>query len=140
MEQSILKSVKKAVNIAEDDSSFDLDIIGAINAEFSILSDLGIGPVVGFAIEDDTAEWSAFLDVGVDEAKQVWLAKVKMAVNLRTRLLFDPPAQSFHVTSLQNQLQELEWRLNVNREAVEWVDPTPPDPLEEDIIIESGGH
>lgn len=126
MEQSILKSVRKYVGVGIDDPSFDSDLIDAINAEFSILNDLGIGPVIGFAIEDDATEWSEFLDVDGDEAKKVWLSKVKMAVNLRTRLLFDPPAQSFHLTSLQSQLAEQEWRLNVNREAVAWVDPAPP--------------
>lgn len=134
MEQSILKSVREYVGIGSDDAAFDNDILSAINTEFSILHDIGIGPQIGFAIEDDTAEWKAFLDVEEDEEKKVWLSKVKMAVNLRVRLLFDPPAQSFHVTSLQNQLQEHEWRLSVNRETIAWVNPMPPD-----VLVVDGG-
>lgn len=140
MEQSILKSVKASVGVTSDDPSFDIDIINAINAEFSILSDIGVGPETGFVIEDETIEWSAFIDVDGDEAKRVWLSKVKMAVNLRTRLLFDPPAQSFHVTALEKQLLEQEWRLSVNRENVEYTNPFPPtDPPLEDIFEIDGG-
>lgn len=122
MEQSILLTVKKGVNVAPDDLSFDLDIITSINAEFSTLTDLGVGPEEGFVIEDETTEWGDFLDP--DENK-VELSKVKTAVILRTRILFDPPAQVFLLEALKNQLQEMEWRLNVNREGQDWVAPTP---------------
>ena len=43
-----------------------------------------------------------------------------------SRLLFDPPQQTFLIEAIKDQLTELEWRLNVNREAVEYVDPLPP--------------
>lgn len=134
MEQSILKSVRKYVGVSTDDDAFDSDLIDAINSEFSILNDLGIGPPIGFAIEDDTKLWSDFLNVEEDEEKVVWLSKVKMAVNLRTRLLFDPPAQTFHLTAMQNQLAEHEWRLNVNRETIAWVNPQPSD-----VLVVDGG-
>ena len=55
MEQSILKSTKKILGIAEDYTVFDLDIITHINSAFSTLTQLGVGPVEGFIIEDDTA-------------------------------------------------------------------------------------
>lgn len=134
MEQSILKSTKAAVGVTSDDPSFDIDIINAINAEFSILNDLGIGPPIGFVIEDDTAVWADFLDIEEDEEKRIWLSKVKMAVSLRTRLLFDPPTQVFLLNSMQEQLKEHEWRLNVNRETIDWVNPAPPD-----VMVIDGG-
>ena len=134
MEQSILKTVKKAMNIAADDPSFDIDIIGAINAEFSTITDLGVGPEIGFVIEDDVPVWADFLDTEEDPEKQIMLSKVKMAVNLKTRLLFDPPTQSFLITSLEKQLLELEWRLNVNRETKEYVDPLP----DLEMVIDGG--
>jgi len=126
MEQNILRSVKQSVGISPDDPSFDIEIINAVNAEFSILNDLGVGPSIGFVIEDDTVDWSEFLDVEDDEEKKIWLSKVKMAVNLRTRLLFDPPKESVLMNSIQSQLAEQEWRLSVNREAIDWTDPNPP--------------
>jgi hypothetical protein len=134
MEQSILKSVKQSVGIMPDDQSFDVEIINAVNAEFSILSDLGIGPPIGFIIEDDTKEWSAYLNVAEDEEKAIWLSKVKMAVNLRTRLLFDPPKENVLLDSIQRQLAEQEWRLSINRETVDWVHPAPPD-----VLVVDGG-
>jgi hypothetical protein len=131
MEQSILKSTKKVLQISEDDESFDLDIITHINSAFSILHDLGVGPEDGFAIEDEYVDWAAYLP---DD--QIKLSKVKTCVYLRTKLLFDPPATTFHLNAVQEQLKEAEWRLNVNRETTEWVDPLPPsrDSGEEEVI------
>lgn len=132
MEQSILNSVKLSVGISIDDPSFDTEIINAVNAEFSILNDIGIGPSIGFVIEDEVSEWSDYLDVEGDEEKKVWLSKVKMAVNLRTRLLFDPPKEPVLLNSIQGQLAEQEWRLNTNREAIAWIDPNPP------VVVDAG--
>jgi len=123
MEQSILKSTKKVLNVGDDDTSFDLDILTHINSAFSNLTDLGVGPAGGFVIEDDTTEWSAYL---ADDP--VKLSKVKTVVYLRVRLLFDPPTVSYLLDAMKQQLQEAEWRLNVNREETEWVDPMPPSP------------
>lgn len=127
MEQSILKSTKKVLQIGDDDTSFDLDIITHINSAFSNLHDLGVGPEEGFVIDDATTEWSAFL--ANDPVK---LSKVKTAVYLRVRLLFDPPSTVYLVNAAEEQLKEVEWRLNVNREATEWVDPAPPVVVEEE--------
>jgi hypothetical protein len=131
MEQSILKSTKKLLNIGLDDDSFDLDIITHINSAFSVLHDLGIGPLNGFIIEDDLVEWSEYLP---DEEDQVELNKVKSIVWLRARLAFDPPNSGFLLDSFKAQLQEQEWRLNVNREETEWVDPDPPA-----VLVVDGG-
>jgi hypothetical protein len=120
MEQSILKSTKKILNISPDDTSFDLDIITHINSEFSTLTDLGVGPVGGFAIEDESDQWDSYLSDDL-----VKLSKVKTCIYLRTRLLFDPPASAFLLDSLKELLRESEWRLNTDREATEWIDPEP---------------
>jgi hypothetical protein len=122
MEQSILKCTKKLLGLEPDDMSFDLDIITHINAAFSVLHDLGIGPVEGFVIEDEITEWDDYLD----EDDPVQMSKIKTCIYLRARLLFDPPTQSFLIDAIKAQLQEAEWRLNANREAKEWVDPEAP--------------
>lgn len=121
MEQSILKSTKKILGVDPADDSFDLDIITHINTAFSTLTDLGVGPEDGFAIEDDTIEWGSYLPDDV-----VNLARVKTAVYLRTRLLFDPPTVGFVLDAIKEQLQETEWRLSIRREEFEWTDPLPP--------------
>jgi len=129
MEQSILKSTKKILGIAEDYTVFDLDIITHINSAFSTLTQLGVGPAEGFIIEDDTALWTDFIDVDVDFQ---WNS-VKSYVFLRVRMLFDPPQTSYLISASERQIQELEWRLNVHREETDWVDPSPPDYWIEDI-------
>jgi hypothetical protein len=137
MEQSILKSVKQAVGVSPDDSSFDIDLIMHINAEFSILNDLGVGAPGGFTIDDDSVEWLTYFPIDADPIKlNVMLSKVKSAVILRTRLLFDPPTQGFMLTAMQEQLKEMEWRLNANREDMDWVDPTI---TESDLVVVDGG-
>lgn len=119
MEQSILKSVKKLLGIGDDDDSFDLDVLMHINTVFSNLTQLGIGPPEGFAIEDDSKEWKEFLQ---DDVKQ---SAAKSYVYLRVRMLFDPPASSFAIVAFEKQIEELGWRLNVDRESDEWVNPNP---------------
>lgn len=120
MIDSILTSIKKILGIDENYTIFDPDIIVHINSVFSTLNQLGIGPEAGFAIEDADPTWADFLD---DDPR---LNSVKTYVYLRVRLLFDPPTTSYLITALQEQARELEWRLNVQREGVSWVDPNPP--------------
>lgn len=110
METSILISTKKVLGLAEDYTVFDLDIITHINATFSLLNQLGVGPVEGFFIEDDSSTWDEF----VVPPNQLNL--VKTYVILKVRMLFDPPATGFLVTAMENQIKEYEWRLNVFRE------------------------
>jgi hypothetical protein len=130
MEQSILTSTKKVLQIGPDDESFDLDIMTHINSAFSTLHDLGVGPIEGFVIEDETAEWNSFL-----ENDPVQLSQVKTFVYLHSRMLFDPPTTSFVQTSIEKQLEEVVWRLNVRREGREWVDPNSLEPVEAPPVV-----
>jgi hypothetical protein len=120
MEQSILNSVKKVLSIDPEYTAFDLDIITHINSAFSVLQQLGVGPTIGFMIEDDVAVWS---DFGTLEDPHLNL--VKTCICLRVRMLFDPPTTSYLIGALEKQSQELEWRLNSMREESEWVHPDP---------------
>lgn len=122
MEQSILKSTKKVLQIGPDDTSFDLDILTHINSAFSTLTDLGVGPPAGFVIEDSNPAWSAFLPSSED---LVTLSKVKTFVFLHTRIFFDPPATSFLLTAMEKQIEECLFRISVHREESDWVDPDP---------------
>lgn len=138
MEASILTSTKKLLNIGPDDTSFDLDIITHINSAFSTLQQLGIGPNVGFVIEDDAAEWSDFLGT---TAPLYILSAVKTNVGLRVRALFDPPQLPHVLSAMDRQLEQSDWRLNSMREETQWVDPSPapilipvdPDPADLDF-------
>ncbi len=117
MSASILTSTKKILNIPELDTSFDVDILMHINSVFSILTQLGIGPVEGYMIEDAVTTWDDFLS---DDPR---LNFVKQFVYLRVRLIFDPPTTSFLIEALEKQAQELAWRINVHREEESWTNP-----------------
>lgn len=120
MGDSILTSIKKILGIEAEYTAFDIDILMYTNSVFSTLNQLGIGPENGFSIEDATPTWDAFL------GNDLSLNPVKTYVSLRVRLLFDPPTTSYLMDAIKQQIQELEWRLNVQREGVSWINPMPP--------------
>lgn len=104
---SILTTIKKLLGLAEEDTSFDTDIIIGINTAFSTLTQLGVGPSNGFSILDKSKTWSDFLASATD------LEAVKTYVHLKAKLLFDPPANSAMIDSINNVLDELTFRLYV---------------------------
>lgn len=114
---SILNSVKKVLGILADDDSFDEDILMHINSAFVTLTQLGIGPELGFTIEDDSITWDAF--IGTDKR----LSSVKSYIYLRVKLLFDPPQTSYLIDALNQQRLEFEGRLSMYREDTAWQDP-----------------
>lgn len=107
MEESILNSVKKILNLPSDYDAFDLDVIMAINTAIANLTQIGVGPAEGFEIEDDTAQWVSLLG---DDPR---LNGAKNYIGLYVRLIFDPPANSFGIAAVEKQLQEMLWRLEV---------------------------
>lgn len=113
---SILTSIKKLLNITEDYTHFDADIIMDINTVFMSLKQLGIGPAEGFVIEDKTATWDEYIDVEKNPSKLGLLSAVKSYIHLKVKLVFDPPLNSSVTESIKQQISELEWRLNVEAE------------------------
>lgn len=111
MEESILLTIKKMLggSLVETDH-FDLDIIININSVLMQLGQLGIGPTEGFIIQDEHALWSEFLLERKD------LMAVQAYIYLKVKQAFDPPTSSFVVDSVDRQIKELEWRLNVQAE------------------------
>lgn len=121
MADSILDSTKKILGLDAGYTPFDLDVITHLNAAFSVLDQLGVGPVGGFFIEDNGPTWDDF------EAPPNQLNLVRTYVFLKVRMLFDPPSTSFLIEAMNNQIREYEWRLNVFREDVKMQNqPTPP--------------
>lgn len=127
---SILTSTKKILGIEEDYTDFDVDILMHINSVFATLNQLGIGPEQGFAIEDATPTWDAFL--GTDAR----LNSVKTYVYLKVRLLFDPPQNSYAIEAYNKQILELEVRINTYRESYAWTDPSGEVPA--DMVLDGG--
>jgi hypothetical protein len=131
---SILTSVKKTLNLDEDYTFYDPEITLHINSVFSTLTQLGVGPSIGFEIEDKTATWDNFLEGNLQ------YSFIKSYFFLRVRLLFDPPTTSYTLDSFDKQLKELEWRINVVRETTAWIPGTPALlPGDEELILDGGG-
>lgn len=107
---SILLWVEKSIGIAEGDRHFDPDIIAHINSAFKVLKQLGVGPTKGFAIMDETAVWSDFIEDPVE------LAGVMSYMYAKVKLIFDPPLSATHKEALEETVNEFEWRLNLDAE------------------------
>lgn len=108
--ESILTSIKKLLGLEEDYTHFDMDITIYINSAFSTLTQLGVGPVAGFSIQDKSSTWDEFIGDRIDAEF------IKPYVYLKTRLLFDPPQSGFLIDNMNKQLSEIEWRLNIQAE------------------------
>lgn len=110
MTTSILNNTKKILGLDFSYTAFDTDIITHINAAFSVLNQLGIGPEDGFTIEDGDSSWADFV-IPVNQ-----LNLVKTYIYLKVRMFFDPPATSYLIDAMNKQIGECEWRLSVFRE------------------------
>lgn len=107
MDESILTSIKRLVSgIPEEQTFFDDMFISHINSVFSILWQLGIGNDE-FYITDKEQTWGDYLSNNSN------LRLVKSYVALKVRLLFDPPTISTVTEAINNQISEMEFRLNV---------------------------
>lgn len=103
---SILNDVKHTLGMLPEQTAFNDDIMLHINSAIAILTQLGVGPVEGYQITGAGNEWAEF----ADDAR---LNSVRSYIYLRVKLMFDPPGAGFVMTSYENQLRELEYRINV---------------------------
>lgn len=108
---SILNSVKKMLPVPEEVENFDDAIIMHINAVFSDLIQLGVGPSEGFSIQDKNAIWTDFLP-----AEPKW-ESVKEYTYLKVKLVFDPPQNTSYKESMERRVNELEFRLTIAAES-----------------------
>lgn len=119
MPASILDTIKDTLGVSTGDGSFDLDIQMYTNSAFGALYQLNAGPVDGFSITDNTATWTDYTtDADLQGMVQAYLA---MAV----QLAFDPPATSFAINAIQDQLSALEFQILVRAEELR----VPSDPF-----------
>lgn len=114
MQDSILMTIRKLVCGNPYADHFDTDLLVHINACFSILNQLGVGPESGFVVTDETQSWSSYV------ADNRILNMVKTYVTLKVKKIFDPPLTSSVLEAMDKEISQLEWRLNVA------VDPVKP--------------
>lgn len=115
MQDSILMTIRKLVCGNPYADHFDTDLLIHINACFSILNQLGVGPENGFVVTDETQSWSSYI------ADNYILNMVKTYVTLKVKKIFDPPLTSSVLEAMDKEISQLEWRLNV---AVDPIKPT----------------
>lgn len=108
--ESILTSIKKLLGIVAEDTHFDADIIIHINSALMTLNQLGVGPEEGFSILSELETWENFL------GDSVHYEAIKTYVYYYVRTAFDPPINSAVLESMHRRMNELEWRLQVQKE------------------------
>jgi len=112
---SILITSARAAGLStdfiDDDEAFKTEVIMEINSNFNMLNQLGIGPI-GFAIDDETTEWDAFLSVVSDEKK----AMVRHYMRDKLKQTFDPFNSTVLAGNIAHEISELEFRLLVDQE------------------------
>lgn len=116
--ESILTSVKKMLGIIEEYTQFDTDIIIHINSVLTILNQLGVGPTEGLSITGKETLWTDFIPTSSK------LEFVKSYTYLKVKLLFDPPLSSAAIESMNRQISELEWRIQVAADPILVINPT----------------
>lgn len=110
--ESILDSEKKLLGLDSSYNVFDDDLIIHINSIFGTLHQFGLGPSNQIVISDNTTTWSEYT------TDEIEVYEVKTYIYLRLRLLFDPPSSGFVYSGIQEQIKELEWRLNVKADEI----------------------
>lgn len=105
MSESILESITSMLGSDADYEVYQQDIILLINSALAHLNDLGAGPSEPLTIEDATTTWDDFSD-------NPYIRNMgKEIVFLDVKLGFDPPANSFTLSSYEKRLEEKSWRL-----------------------------
>lgn len=122
--ESILTSIKAMFGINEDVDFHDMVLIIHINAAIASLFLLGMQSADKFSITGDSETWDDLL------AGENNLDYVKQYVFIRCKLMFDPPAHSFVISSYDDQLKKLEFHINAATDKM--VVGTPPVEDEED--------
>ncbi len=108
---SILETTKKLLGLTKEYDSFDTDIIIHINAVFSNLTQMGIGPEEGFTITGYSETWDQFIT-----SSELKTQQVKSYMALKVKSLFDPSANGNVSEAIKNAISEMEYRLYVEEE------------------------
>lgn len=109
--ESILYTIKKMLGLDPDYDPFDLEVMVDINAAFTMLRQLGVGPKGGFQIAGGEENWSDFLQ---DDTLVNW---AKLYIYYRVKLVFEAASlQPSVIKSLEEQAKDLEWRMVVMAE------------------------
>lgn len=109
---NVITDVKQMVGASIYDDSFDVNIVISINSALAVLSDIGISEVDDVSLKiGDTMTWDELLDGRSD------IEYIKSYVQLKVKMLFDPPSSSALLDAYNRQIEEFEWRLSTKQSA-----------------------
>ena len=100
----VLDLIKKDLGIDTEDTSFDKDIIAAINTTLATLYEVGAMESMQ-SLDDYSTTWEELFE------DQTIRELAKTYVYLNVRLIFDPPTNSSVQKSFEERAKELEWRI-----------------------------
>lgn len=106
MNENVLETIKAMLGLdTTDTTGFEEDILVGINSSIGVLNQLGV--CESDVLVDEDTEWSAITE------EPTLLGMAKNLIYMKTRLIFDPPTNSFIVSAYENQINELTWRIQV---------------------------
>lgn len=101
--ENILSSIKTLLGVESTITAFDAELLFHINAAISELVQGGVGPDDGLTVTG-TTNWEEFSDnINV-------IAPSREYVYCKTRLVWDPPSNSFVCTEISKRAEETYWR------------------------------
>lgn len=101
----VLPVIKKCCGIYEDDATWDLDILIALNSGMATLNQLG----VTFVEIDANTLWTA---ITTDAPLK---ALIKTYLWMKTKQIFDPTQSNNAMEAMTNLLNEIEFRVMVSK-------------------------
>lgn len=107
MTDSVLESVKLYLGLEKDYTPFDPQIITIINAGLNNIWQVVQNTNSEVLVKGYETTWGECLSGIFD------LSEAQLYLCMYVRLIFDPPSNSFVINSMQRQIDELVWRLNV---------------------------
>lgn len=105
---SILGTIKKMLGLDLEYTIYDQDIMVFINSYIEELVQIGVGNA-NFSVTGHDQTWFEFL--GANSGKY---DGAKSYIYYKTRLAFNPPANSFVVSAYQDLIKETAWRLSID--------------------------
>lgn len=109
--EKIIDTICRMLGPADTYKHFAPTILVHINTAAGILSQNGIRPDEGFIITENTT-WSDYIDEG-------HFAMVKDFIFIKTKIIFDPPANSFVLDALEQESKELLWRIESDSSSIQ---------------------
>lgn len=101
----ILESVKDYCQVPKEADIYNEELCGHINTAFFTLFQLGCS-ARPFTVSDESLTWDDFTN-------NPFISSIAPEyVKRKVKLLFDPPANSFLVTQMKDELAEMESRIS----------------------------